>query len=52
MQLSWETGGAVRVAGVVSTVFVQGQNVEFDIRCLDCQPEVCFWAVAGEFVSC
>jgi hypothetical protein len=30
MQLSWKTGGAVRVAGVVSTVFMQGQNVEFD----------------------
>jgi hypothetical protein len=47
MQLFWETGGAVRVAGVVSTVFVQGQNVESDIRCLDCHPEVCVGGVCS-----
>ena len=50
MQLSWETGGAVRVAGVVSTVFVQGQNVESDIRCLDCHPEVCLGGVCSRGV--
>jgi hypothetical protein len=40
MQLSWKSGGAVRVAGVVSTVFVQGQFVESDMQCLDCHPDV------------